>query len=94
MDRQEIVKELRKLVRSRGNDAVKLAYLGEEGAAGMGRLDLTGVTEFKRSEKGCFEVHFVDRLRALEMLERLTEKDEGGAEMERFLEGLQGDESQ
>ena len=92
MDRQEIVKELWKLIRSRGNDAVKLAYLGEEGAAGIGRLDLAGVTELKRSEKGCFEVRFVDRLRALELLERLLEKDEGGAEMERFLEGLQGDD--
>ena len=94
MDRQEIVRELWKLIRSRGNDAVKLAYLGEEGAVGVGRLDLAGVTELKRSEKGCFEVRFVDRLRALEMLERLTEKAEGGAEMERFLEGLQGDDGQ
>ncbi len=93
MDRQEIVRELWKLIHSRGNDAVKLAYLGEEGAVGVGRLDLAGVTELKRSEKGCFEVRFVDRLRALELLERLTEKDEGGAEMERFLEGLQGDEA-
>ena len=92
MDRQEIVKELWKLIRSRGNDAVKLAYLGEKGAAGIGRLDLAGVTELKRSEKGCFEVRFVDRLRALELLERLLEKDEGGAEMERFLEELQGDD--
>lgn len=92
MEREKLAKELWRLVCSKGNDAVKLAYLDEVGAAGIGRLDLRGVTEIKRSEKGCFEVRFVDKLRAVELLEQLLEKETGGAEMDRFLQSLQGDE--
>lgn len=88
MDRQEIVRELRRLVRSRSNDAVKLAYLGENAPQDLGRLDLRGVVELKRSEKGCFEVKFVDRLKALELLERLCREEDGG-DLNAFLEGLQ-----
>lgn len=92
MDRQEIVKELERLVRSKNNDAVKLAFLEFKNAAAVGRLDLRGVSEFKRSEKGCFEVKFVDRLKALELLERLCPREDGDG-LEEFLAGLQGDEA-
>ena len=92
MDRQEIVKELERLVGSRNNDAVKLAFLEPQSAAAIGRLDLRGVSEIKRSEKGCFEVKFVDKVKALELLERLCAKeDEDG--LDEFLEGLREDEA-
>lgn len=87
MERQEIVEELQKLVRSRNNDAVKLAWMDSGDVGGIGRLDLRGVTEVKRSEKGAFEVKFVDKLKALELLERLGAKEDGDG-LDAFLEGL------
>ena len=87
MDRQEIIRELSRIIRSKGNDAVKLAYLGEDGAGEIGRLDLRGVAELKRSEKGCFEVRFVDKLKAIELLQQLIGQDDAG-NLDRFLDGL------
>lgn len=91
MERQEIVEELEKLIRSRNNDAIRLAWLGPEDMGRIGRLDLRGVTEVKRSEKGAFEVRFVDRLKVLELLERLSRADEG-ENLDAFLEGLRDGE--
>lgn len=91
MKRQEIVRELRRLVRSRNNDGVKLAFLSEEGPEQIDKLDLGGVVELKRSEKGCFEVKFVDKLKALELLERLCREENEGA-LDAFLEGLRDGE--
>ena len=90
MERQEIMEELHKLIRSRNNDAVRLAWLGPEDAGKIGKLDLQGVVEVKRSEKGAFEVKFVDKLKALELLERLSAGDEGedlGASVEGLRDG-------
>ena len=92
MDRQKIVEELERLVKSRNNDAVKLAFLSPEDAAPIGRLDLRGVSEIKRSEKGCFEVKFVDKVKVLELLERLCAKDDVSG-LDEFLEGLREDEA-
>lgn len=91
MERQEIMEELHKLIRSRNNDAVRLAWLGPEDAGKIGKLDLQGVVEVKRSEKGAFEVKFVDKLKALELLERLSAGDEG-EDLDAFLEGLRDGE--
>jgi len=91
MDREKIVKELRKLLGSRRNDAVKLAWFGPEDGDRIGTLDLRGVTEIKRSEKGCFEVKFVDQLKVLEALERLCIREDEG-NLEAFLEGLRDGE--
>ena len=91
MDRQEIVEELCKLIRSRNNDAVRLAWLDPEQIQDIDHLDLRGVVEVKRSEKGAFEVRFVDKLKALELLERLSGKDEG-EDLNAFLEGLRDGE--
>lgn len=92
MDRQEIVKELRRLIKSRHNDAVKLAWLGQEAVQDIDKLDLRGVVEVRRSEKGCFEVKFVDQLKALELLERLCSREDS-ADLDAFLEGLRDGES-
>ena len=88
MNRQEIMEELWKLIRSKNNDAVKLAWLGPEDIGKIGKLDLQGVSEVKRSEKGAFEVKFADKLKALELLERLSAAGDDGC-LEEFLEGLQ-----
>lgn len=91
MDRKEIVNELRRLIKSKSNDAVKLAWLDPEQIQDIDHLDLRGVVEVKRSEKGAFEVRFVDKLKALELLERLSGKDEG-EDLNAFLEGLRDGE--
>lgn len=91
MKRTEILAELKRLIQSKNNDAVKLAYLGEEAAVNIGRLDLRGLVELKRSEKGCFEVKFVDRLKALELMARLTEC-ESEEDLTAFFEGLRGED--
>ena len=87
MTHQEIAEELKRLLKSRNNDAVKLACLGAEDLRAIGRLDLAGITEFKRSEKGCFEVKFVDRVKILELLTQLSSGENDG--LDAFLEGLQ-----
>lgn len=87
MTRQEIAEELKRLLKSRNNDAVKLACLGAEDLRTIGRLNLSGVTEFKRSEKGCFEIKFVDRVKILELLSQLCTSEDDG--LDAFLSGLQ-----
>ena len=91
MTHQEITEELQRLLKSRNNDAVKLACLGAEDLRAIARLDLAGVTEFKRSEKGCFEVKFVDRVKILELLTKLSEPESDG--LDAFLNGLQAGEA-
>ncbi len=78
MKQQEIEKELRKLIRSRGNDAVRLACLDREELPDIRRMDLNGVVSFKRGEKGGFEVKFVDKVRILELLTGMEREDEEG----------------
>lgn len=90
MDRKEIVKELRRLARSRNNDGVKLAYLGEGDLKQIDRLDLRGVAEVKRGAQGGVEVRFLDKLRVLEMLEQLCQEEDQDA----FLAGLREGEPQ
>lgn len=89
MDRQEIMEELGRLIRCRSNDAVKLAWLEPGDMSRLSRLDLRGVTELKRTEKGAFEVKFVDRLKALELMERISSAGDDGA-LEEFLSTLEG----
>ena len=93
MDRQEIIKELRRIIRSKNNDAIKLAWLDQQEVPNIDGLDLRGVVEVKRSEKGAFEVKFADKLKALELLERISAR-EGDDDLDAFLEGLRDGEGQ
>lgn len=86
--RRELLERLRRLADRRVNDAVKLAFLREETAQELDRLDLSGLVELKRSEKG-FEAKFVDPLRVLEMMQALTQRD-SEQEAEAFFEALNG----
>lgn len=77
--RKELLKRLRKLADRPVNDAVRLAFLTPETADEAKQLDLSGLTELKRTDKGV-EVKFVDQIKVLEMMRELMEQDTGGAE--------------
>lgn len=90
MKRQTMIRDLRQLVNSRSNDAVKLAFLGPEDVGRIDGLDLRCLAEFRRSGNGGVELKFVDRLRALELLDRLSQQQDGA--LDDFLSTLRGEE--
>ena len=57
-DLERVRKQLRKLAFGKPNDCVRLV-LGED--VDIGSLDLSMLTEIKRSEKGTVEIKLVDR---------------------------------
>ena len=85
--RQELVGQLRKLVKRKNNDVVKLAFLEGEEAEQVDGLDLSGVVELRRNANGTFEAKFVDKVRVLAMLREVLDQERGGA-LEDFLDGL------
>ena len=84
--RSDVARRLAELAFGRSNDCVRLV-LGE--TEGVEKLDLSLLSELKRSEKGALELRLVDRLKALELLSRMTEED--GGDLESFLKALQGE---
>lgn len=81
--KSEAARLCRRLARGRVNDAVKLLYC-EQAPGDLAALDLGNVTEIKRSDKGV-EIKFLDRLKALAMLESL-EAEAGAAPLYEALE--------
>lgn len=77
--RAALLERLRKLADQPVKDGVKLAFLTPETADQVDGLDLAGVTELKRTDKG-IEIKFVDQIKVLEMMRELMERDETGAE--------------
>ena len=73
-------------------DAVKLAYLPEEERDAIGRLDLSALTEFRRSGAGTVEMKFTDRMRALERLLELSGPS-GEEQLEQFLQRMEEPEA-
>ena len=88
-EKQELIGCLRKLVKWKNNDVVKLAFLGPEEAERVDKLDLSGVVELKRNANGTFEAKFVDKVRVLAMLRELMDERRDG-ELGDFLDGLYG----
>ena len=82
-DLERVRKQLRKLAFGKPNDCVRLA-LGED--VDIGSLDLSMLTEIKRSEKGTVEIKLLDRTKVLEQLAALADGGDDGAE--RFLQAL------
>lgn len=83
-DRRAVLRQLRRMLRSKPNDAVKLAFLDKTEADAVDGLDLTLLSEFKRSSSGVAEVKLWDRLKILELLDRLSAPEGGentGAEL-------------
>lgn len=66
--REEVLREMVSLALCPVNDVVKLCFLQDPSQDDLDRLDLTGLTEFKRNNSGTVELKFTDRLRALEAL--------------------------
>ena len=87
--REDVARRLAELAFGKANDCVRLV-LDED--ARMEKLDLSLLSEVKRSDKGAVEVRLIDRLRALEQLAELA--SESGSDLESFLNALQGGESQ
>lgn len=88
IQRDDVVRRLAELAFGRANDCIKLVMSSDPP---MDKLDLSLLSEVKRSEKGAVEVRLVDRLRALEQLSRMTGEEDG--ELEEFLDALRGSES-
>ena len=89
LTRADVARRLAELAFGQANDCVKLV-LGDK--ADIAGLDLSLLTELKRSEKGALEVRLVDRLRALEQLANLAEQE--GTDLESFLQAMQGSGAQ
>ena len=87
--REDVARRLAELAFGKANDCVRLV-LDED--ARMEKLDLSLLSEVKRSDKGAVEVRLIDRLRALEQLAELA--SENGSDLESFLKALQGGEGQ
>ena len=90
---EAILRRLEKLACGRVNDAVRLAFLSEEEIARLEELDLTALTEFKRSANGTIEIKLADRAALLERIYHLLkEEDDGGCAA--FLNALGGNEGE
>ena len=63
------LQKLGKLAFCRSNDAVKLAFLGDDALSQIDRLDLSALTEFHRLSNGTVEMKFIDRVKLLELLQ-------------------------
>ena len=85
ISREDVTRRLAELAFGKANDCVRLVL---EEDAKMGRLDLSLLSEVKRSDKGAVEIRLIDRLRALEQLAQLASED--GSDLESFLQALQG----
>ena len=84
IQRDDVVRRLAELAVGRANDCIKLVMSSDPP---MDKLDLSLLSEVKRSEKGAVEVRLIDRLRALEQLALLAQ--ENGQDLEQFLKALQ-----
>lgn len=82
--REDVTRRLAELAFGRPNDCVRLAL---EEVADLEKLDLSLLSEIKRSEKGMVEIKLIDRLRALEQLAQSAGEEK--TDVEEFLRALQ-----
>lgn len=85
MDREAAIRRLGELALAPVNDAVKLAFLN--GDEEIEHLDLTGLTEFRRTDKGGVEIKLVDRAAILRDLAVLAD-ERAGEKMQAFFRAL------
>ena len=90
--REDAVRRLAELAFGRANDAVAMALSPEREGLSAEKLDLSAVSEFKVTDKGGVEIRFLDRVKALETLCGLLERQEGDDGAEAFLRALRGEE--
>lgn len=82
--REDVARRLAELAFGRANDCVRLVL---EEHPPLEELDLSNLSEVRRSDKGAVEVKLVDRLQALEQLLALTTDKDAG--LDAFLATLQ-----
>ena len=87
VERQDVIRRLAELAFGKVNDCVRLVL---EENPDLDMLDLSLLSEVKRSDKGSVEVRLIDRLRVLEQLTQMT--GENQSDLEVFLQGLQSGE--
>ena len=89
-DLERIRRQLRKLAFGKANDCVKLALCED---VDIEKLDLSLLTEIKRSERGTVEVKLLDRTKVLEQLAQMAEGGDEKAEefLQALLTGMQED---
>ncbi len=77
VSQKEVVDGYRRLAFGNIESAVKLLYEPDEDVlANLSSYDLFNVSEIKRAKGGGMEIKFFDRLKALERLYDLAQKDE------------------
>lgn len=88
-ERARLLRQMEKLAQCKTNDAVKLAFLDGMTLEELDGLDLTPLTEFRRSEKGGSEVKLVDRVAVLKLLVELSagQEEQKAADFFRAWEG-------
>ena len=84
--RRDVTRRLAELAFGKANDCVRLAL---EEMPDLKGLDLSLLSEIKRSDKGTVEIKLIDRLRALEQLAIVAEEEK--TDLESFLQALQED---
>nr|DAG06723.1 MAG TPA: hypothetical protein [Caudoviricetes sp.] len=80
-----------RLANAGAGDAVKLACFPQEEWSGLDKLDLDGLTEFKRGSNGVIELKFADRAKLLERLLDATDHS-GEEQVDRFLQAMEEQE--
>lgn len=91
-DRAQLLRQMEDIANCRVNDAVKLAFLDGQWPEEIDEMDLSALTELRRSGNGLVEMKFINRVAALERLLELTDggKDEKAAEFFRALDQRAG----
>ena len=74
LKRKGVLDRLERIAFGNSNDVVKLAFTDNEGESDLDSLDLTLLSEIKRTNNGTVEVKLIDRLKMIELL--LRELDE------------------
>lgn len=83
VSREDVTRRLAELAFGQPNDCVRLAL---EEMPDLKGLDLSLLSEIKRSEKGMVEIKLIDRLKALEQLSQSAGQNQDG--MEQLLAAL------
>lgn len=86
VNQKDVTRRLAELAFGNANDCVQLVL---EQQPKLDKLDLSLLSEIRRSDKGAVEIKLINRLEALEQLSLLT--GESGEELENFLKALRGD---
>ena len=75
---EDVIFALRKMAFGKANDAVKLIFAEEGGAAAVDGLDLSLLSEVKRGSNGTIEVKLINRLEAVALLAKLLGAERPG----------------